>query len=261
MSLAAAFVAEVSLVIRARSFAVRKAEVTGLLQAAAEAACEHSGGPAYRAAREAARAAEDEHLVAVIRTGAGDRQFARRRQCEDVLTRWRSRFQAEARAAQRRSARAYWAQERQQWLRPDLFAHLDDSHPLSRIARFTPMWWALFTRCLHAEFSRCELAGFHLLDELPRLRRQAARGRKQVLAAVVEEWRDTHADELGLPSQLHYHVLACRGRQRARAAARWFNARVPGYTTGAGVAESAREALDLRLRHLPMPSATASMDN
>jgi len=116
----------------------------------------------------------------------------------------------------------------------------------------------LFLRCLHSEFSRRDLAQFHLLDALPQLRRQTRP--KKVLAALVEEWRQRHADELGLPAQLHYHVLARRGQIRARATAGWFNTRAPGYTSDFTVADTARSHLIEHTAGLPVPPADCALN-
>jgi hypothetical protein len=239
--LAAAFVSEVSMAVRFRLFFVRPAELAAQFQAAAESACEQAGGDSYRATRESAAAAENEYLCSITRAGHCPERRACHEQCAVALAGQRRQFHAEVSAAQRRCARAYWADQRGQWLRSEPFAHLRENHPVRQIATFAPVWWELFLHHLHAEFSRRDMAQFHLLDELPQLRRQV-RPRK-VLAAVVEDWREAHADELGLPAQIHYHVVARRGLDRAREAADWFNARAPGYTSDFQVADAARAHL------------------
>jgi hypothetical protein len=165
----------------------------------------------------------------------------------------RKQFQTEVSSAQRRCARAYWAEQRQHWLGSNPFTHLRSDHPMQRIAAFAPVWWEPFLRCLHTEISRRDFAQFHLLDVLPQLRRQTRP--KKVLAALVEEWREAHADELGLPAQIHYHVLARRGLDRARATAAWFNARAPGYTSDFRVADFARTQLIAHAAGLPVPAS------
>ena len=214
-ALAAAFVGEVSKAVRFRTFSLREAELPVRLEAAAESACELAGGVVYRAVRDAAIDAEHEYHRSITRTGHCPQRYARHELCLNAVAAHRQQFQAEINSAQRRFVRAYWAEQRQHWLQSDLFAHLRREHPIQRIAAFTPVWWELFLRCLHSEFARRDLAQFHLLDALPQLRRQTRP--KKVLAALVEEWRQSHADELGLPAQLHYHVLARRGQIRARA--------------------------------------------
>lgn len=231
-ALAAAFVAEVSSAISIHTFSLRAAELVGLLQDAAESAYEQAGGLAYRTLRDAATAAEDAHLESLTRHGGCPLRLAHWERCEAELASCRERFATQAQAAQRRCSRAYWAVQRQQWLRPDLFALLRYDHPILRLAEITPVWWALFVRCLHSEFSRRDLPSAHLLDELPRLRRQARAGGPKVLAALVEDWRAARADELGLPARLHYHVLAPRSQNRARYARAWFRSRLPGYQEG-----------------------------
>jgi hypothetical protein len=252
--LSAAFVSEVSEVIRFQTFSLPTAIVAGLLQEAAEAAYEKAGGSAYRATRDAAEAAEDDFIRTVIGLGHCQRRLAVREQCDAALDAHRRRYSAEARAAQRRCARAYWAEQSGHRLAIDLLAHRADSHPLRRIAQFAPAWWERFVRCLRHEISRCNITAFHVLDELPQLRAQARRERKKVLA-VIGEWRESRADELGLPAQLHYHVLANRGADKARVAARWFNGRARGYTSNWNVSEAARHALAQHVETLPMPAA------
>lgn len=231
-ALAAAFVAEVSSAIRLQTFSLRTVELLGQLQTAAELAYEQAGGSAYRALRDAAAAAEDAHLETITDQGGCPRQLVHRQRCEAELATCRHRFASQARTAQRRCARAYWAKQRQQWLRPDLVILLPYDHPILRLATLTPVWWALFIRCLHAEFSRHDLPSTHLLNELPRLRRQARAGGPKILAGLVEDWRAAHADELGLPVRLHYHVLKRRCLPRARYARAWFRSRLPGYQEG-----------------------------
>jgi hypothetical protein len=63
--LSAAFVAEVGAAIRSRTLSYRTAEITGVLQAAAESAYEEAGGAAYRGARDAATTAEDNFLRSI----------------------------------------------------------------------------------------------------------------------------------------------------------------------------------------------------
>ncbi len=250
--LSAAFVAEVGAAIRFRTLSYRTAEITGLLQAAAESAYEQAGGAAYRGAREAAAAAEDNFLRFLSQPDRRALHLAEREQRESALAAMRSQFSAEAGVAQRRSARRYWAEQRQQWLAGDFLSNLRPDHPLCRIAAFTPVWWALFVRCLRDEFSRCHIPAFHVLDRLPDLRRLVRRERKKVLAAVVEEWREAHADELGLPSQLHYHVLARRGTDKARSISRWYKAR--GFPGDPAFGMNARHVLAEFAQSLPLPS-------
>lgn len=257
-ALAAAFVGEVSKAVRFRTFSLREAELPVLLEAAAESACELAGGDAYRAVRAAATDAEHEYHHSITRTGHCPQRYARHERCSTAVATQRHQFQAEINSAQCRFVRAYWAEQRQHWLRSDPFAHLRREHPIQRIAAFTPVWWELFLRCLHSEFSRRDFAQFHLLDALPQLRRQTRP--KKVLAALVEEWRQRHADELGLPAQLHYHVLARRGQIRARATAGWFNTRAPGYTSDFTVADAARSYLIEHTAGLPVPPADCALN-
>lgn len=250
--LSAAFVAEVGAAIRSRTLSYRTAEITGVLQAAAESAYEQAGGAAYRGARDAATTAEDNFLRSLSQPDRRALCLAEREQRESALASLRYQFAAEATAAQRRSARRYWAEQRQQWLTGDLLSDLLPDHPLCCIAAFTPVWWELFVRCLRDEFSRCHIPAFHVLDQLPDLRRHAHRERKKVLAAVVEEWREAHADELGLPAQVHYHVIARRGTAKARSVFRWFNAR--GYPKDPALGMDARHTLAEFAQSLPLPS-------
>jgi hypothetical protein len=249
--LSAAFVAEVGATIRSRTLSYRTAEITGVLQAAAETAYEQAGGAAYRGARDAATTAEDNFLRSLSQPDRRAFHLAEREQRESALATLRSQFSAEATAAQRRSARRYWADQRQQWLAGDFLSDLRPDHPLRCLARFTPVWWELFVRCLCDEFSRCHIPAFHVLDQLPDLRRHVRRERKKVLAAVVEEWRDAHADELGLPAQVHYHVLARRGTAKARAVSRWFKAR--GFPGDPALGMDARHAFADFAQSLPLP--------
>jgi hypothetical protein len=250
--LSAAFVAEVGAAIRSRTLSYRTAEITGVLQAAAESAYEQAGGAVYRGARDAATTAEDNFLRSLSQPDRRTFHLAEREQRESALAALRSQFAVEATAAQRRCARRYWAEQRQQWLAGDLLSDLRPDHPLRCFARFTPVWWELFCRCLRDEFARCHIPAFHVLDQLPDLRRHVRRERKKVLAAVVEEWRDAHADELGLPVQVHYHVLARRGTAKARAVSRWFKARgIPG---DPALGMDARHAFADFAQSLPQPS-------
>ncbi len=209
--LTAAFVSETSSALRFRTLSLRTAEIMGLLQAAAESACEHAGGAAYRTVRETADAAEDDYLRTITRTSHCEHRLAERERCQSALAEFRARFSAEARVAQRQCARRYWTDQSQHWLTDDLLAHLRADHPLRGLAEFIPAWWQLFLTCLRHEFSRCHIPAFHLLDELPNLRRLAHVKRGKILAAIVDEWRESRADELGLPVQLHHHVVARRG--------------------------------------------------
>lgn len=252
-AVAAAFVAEVSKAVRFHTFNLREAELRVLLEAAAESACEFTGGDAYRAIRAAATEAEHEYHLSITRTGHCPERYAWHELCSATVAVHRRQVQAEIANAQRHCIRAYWAEQRQHWLRSNPFAHFRRDHPIQRIAAFTPVWWELFLRCLHAEFSRRDFTQFHLLDALPQLRRQVRP--KKVLAALVEEWRQTHADEFGLPAQLHYHVLARRAQDRARQTAAWFNARAPGYTSVFTIADSARSRLIEHTAGLPVPAA------
>jgi hypothetical protein len=247
----AAFVAEVGATIRSRTLSYRTAEITGVLQAAAESAYEQAGGAAYRGARDAATTAEDNFLRSLSQPDRRALHLAEREQRDAALATLRSHFSAEAAAAQRRSARRYWAEQRQQWLAGDFLSVLRPDHPLRYLARFTPVWWELFVRCLRDEFARCHIPAYHVLDQLPDLRRHARRERQKVLAAVVEEWRDAHADELGLPAQVHYHVLARRGTAKARAVSRWFNAR--GLPADPAFGMDARHAFADFAQSLPLP--------
>ncbi len=252
-ALAAAFVTEVSTAIHFRIFHIRTAELIGLQQAAAETACELTGGEAYRAVHEAAMDSENEYLHAIASVGHCLQRHERHLQCAAALAASRHQFQSQITAAEQGCARAYWAKQRQNWLQSDPFAHLRGDHPLMQIAAFAPLWWKLFLSCLHTEFSRRDFTQYHLLNELPRLRRQV-RPRK-VLAALVDEWREANAAILGLPARLHYHVIARRGKDRASEAAAWFNARAPGYTSVSDVAESTRAQLMSHTAALPVHSS------
>ena len=251
--LSVAFVAEVSAALRFRTLSYRSAEIIGLRQAAAEAAYEAVGGPAYLAARAAAQAAESTFLGSFHQAGVRARNLAERERCEAALATMRAQFSAEAAVAQHRCARRYWTEQSQQWLTDDLLTHLRPDHPLRRIADFTPDWWRYFLACLRREFSRCHIPSFHVLDELPALRRRTRRARTKVLAAVVEEWRDAHADELGLPARLHYHVLARRSAAKVRSVTRWLNTRAPRYTLNPNAEPTLQAALWDHAANLPLP--------
>ncbi len=246
--LAAAFVSEVSAIIQFRTFALRSAELMGLCQAAAESAYLATGGDSYRLLRKAADEAERDLLAHITPKGICEIRRTHHEQCTIALTNCRRRFASEAAVAQRHCARAYWANQRRQGLRSDLFSQLDCDSPVRQLAEITPVWWALFVRSLHTEFSRRDLTSFHLLEELPRLRKQARQNRKKVLAGLVEEWRAAHADELGLPARLHYHVLEPRGLGRARSVQAWFRSRCPGDRERLAT----REARHNILAHLPV---------
>jgi hypothetical protein len=137
-ALAAAFVGEVSKAVRFRTFSLREAELPVRLEAAAESACELAGGDAYRAVRDAATDAEHEYHHSITRTGHCPQRYARHERCSTAVAIQRQQFQAEINSAQRRFVRAYWAEQRQHWLRSDPFAHLRREHPIQRIATFTP---------------------------------------------------------------------------------------------------------------------------
>jgi hypothetical protein len=251
--LSVAFVAEVSAALRFRTLSYRSAEIIGLCQAAAESAYEAAGGSAYLAARAAARAAESAFLASFHQADVRAGNLAERERCEAALAALRAQFSTEASAAQRRCARRYWTEQSQQWLTDDLLTHLRRDHPLRRMADFAPDWWHHFLVCLRHEFSRCHIPSFHVLDELPSLRRRAGRARAKVLAAVVEEWRDAHADELGLPARLHYHVLARRGAAKVRRVTRWLNTRAPRYTLNPNAEQTVQAALRAHTANLPVP--------
>lgn len=223
--LAAAFVAEVAEVISFRTFLLRSVELMGLCQAAAESAYQTTGGDTYRHLRQAAETAESDFLSHLTPSGLCEVRRGRLEQCKFALDDFRSRLALEATIAQRCCSRAFWAAQRRQWLQKDLFYHLHHDSPIRRLAEITPVWWALFVRCLQTEFSRRDLTSFQLLGELPRLRQQARQDRKKVLSALVEDWRAAHAEELGLPARLHYHVLEPRGMDRARFVQAWFRTR------------------------------------
>jgi hypothetical protein len=181
------------------------------------------------------------------------RNLAERERCEAAIAALRAKFSTEASAAQHRCARRYWTEQSQQWLTDDLLTHLRHDHPLRRMADFAPDWWRHFLACLHNEFSRCHIPSFHVLDELPVLRRRARQARTKVLAAVVEEWRDAHSDELGLPARLHYHVLARRGAAKVRRVTRWLNTRAPRYTLNPNAEQTVQAALRAHTANLPLP--------
>lgn len=248
--LSVAFVAEVSAALRFRTLSYRSAEITGLCQAAAESAYEAAGGSAYLATRAAARAAESVFLGSLHQADLRARNLAERERCEAALATMRSQFSAEAAVAQHRCARRYWTEQSHQWLTDDLLTHLRPDHPLRRIADYAPDWWGHFLACLRREFSRCHIPSFHVLDQLPALRRQA---RTKVLAAVVEEWRDAHADELGLPARLHYHVLARRSAAKVRRVTRWLNTRAPRFTLNPNAEPTLQAALWDHAANLPLP--------
>jgi hypothetical protein len=126
--LSAAFVAEVGAAIRSRTLSYRTAEITGVLQTAAESAYEQAGGAAYRGARDAATTAEDNFLRSLSQPDRRALHLAEREQRESALAAWRPRFAAEATAAQRRSARRYWAEQRQEWLAGDFLSDLHPDH-------------------------------------------------------------------------------------------------------------------------------------
>lgn len=223
--LAAAFVIEVAEVIRFHTFSLRAVQLVSLRQSAAEMAYKSQDGETYRQLCQSLETAEEDLLSSLTSQSLGEIRRARHEQCQVALDEFRSRHAAAAIAAERRCTRAYWAAARNRWLQPDLFACLDPDHPVPRLAAHTPVWWALFVRCLRTEFSRRDLTSYQLLGELPRLRRQARQDRKIVLTALVEDWRTAHAEELGLPARLHYHVLESRGQARARFVRTWFKAR------------------------------------
>ena len=246
---AAGFITEVSAAIRFRTWVCGESELGVQLAAVAETIFEAKGGLNYLSLRSAAMTLADRKLGCECDT-LNSRQDTT--SIERELESFRAEHAVKVREAQHALVRSFWANFRQRPLPEDPFTHLDSDHPLPVIARYNPIWWELFTRRLFTEFARRDLTQYHLLDELSTLRQHTHP--KMVLAARVEEWRAAHADELGLPARLHYHVIARRGLQRARAATAWFNARSPGYARDASVVAAAHESLWKAVRQFT-PSA------
>ena len=263
--LQAAFVAEISAYLRLWTLNLREAEAESRLLTATEAACEQAGGPAYGALRVATETARDDYFLTRARVclnGGGksmhvetdETRFlhARWQQCETELAALRRRYEPAARAARRQVAEAYWITVGACRIPEDFFADARPNSAPARMPHICATWWGLFVRWLRRVVRRTDPAVCRLLQQLPHLRVEAGRpGQKKVLTGLVEDWREANAERTGLLRTVHFPMLEQRAFEKWEEAEKWFEDRVPGFTTDSAVRQAAADSLSDHLARLP----------
>lgn len=260
----AVFVSEVSDYVRFRVLVLREAQAETRLIEAAEATYERIGGAAYCAARDTFECARSTYYVAYARArrqAVGNFPFdseksrnlrAQLQHCEMELAALRRRAQPAARLAQRESAETFWNAIAVCRVPDDFFADVHPDSVLAKIPFRYATWWGLFVGWLRHTLWRSNPSYSHLMEELPRLRAEAARPSQiLVLSAVVQEWREANGERLGLLKDVHFPVLEQRSFQKHRMVEQWFEQRAPGYRSDPAVREAAAQRLYSRMECVP----------
>lgn len=253
----AAFASEVSAYLRFHALALREAEVETRMTLAAEAAFEQVGGSFYQHTRDAFETAQTDFLLGIAHAARSPRDTSVRHsnpaspqlaQCRLELDRLRRRAAPSARLARRRVAENYWAQVAGCRLPEDFFASAQPGSVLARLPQRLPIWWGRFVQALHDVLQRTNPSYCRIMEQLPQLRKDAARPRQRfVLSALVENWRQENAERIGLFEEIHFPMLERRSLQKLAAVAAWFDARVPDFKNDPSIRERARWQLYERL--------------
>ncbi len=253
----AAFVLEASAYLRLHALALREAEVQTRMAVAAEAAFEQVGESFYAHPRDAFEKAQTNCLLGIAQAARSPAKTPAQNpnpvgpqlaQCWLELDRLRRRAEPTARQARRRVAEDYWAQVGGCRLPEDFFASAQPGGVLARLPQRLPIWWGRFVQALHDVLQRTNPSYCRIMEQLPQLRRDAARpGQRFVLSALVENWRQENAERFGLFEEIHFPMLERRSLQKLAAVAAWFDARVPGFKSDPSIRERARRQLYERL--------------
>lgn len=251
--LQAAFVAEVSAYVRLQALALREVQAESRLIEVAEATCERIGGAAYCAAKDAVENARSAYFVAYARAAASNSPSdeespgplqTQLQHCETELASHRRRAQPAVRLAQREAAEAFWNRVEVCRVPDDFFADVRPDSVLAILPFRHATWWGLFVSCLRHLLGRSNPAYSHLLAALPQLRAEAGRPNQiLVLSAVVQEWRETNGERLGLLKDVHFPVLEQRSMVKLSEVEQWFEERAPGYRSDPAVRAAAAERL------------------
>lgn len=253
----AAFASETSAYLRLWGIGLREAEAESRIIAAMEDAHERSDPVTNRTAmaafeREKSVAAglNRERPAGVGPSNAGGETFAASSPLA-VNQHWATestnrcgRATPTVHAVRRQAAQTYWQAVAACRIPDDFFAKVAPDSVLAKVPFRFATWWGLFVLSLRRVVQRTNPAVGRLLQELPHLRAEAAKpGQKLVLSALVQDWREAHAERFGLFQDIHFPVLEQRSFAKAHAVNEWFESRVPGYTCDARLRAAAAQTL------------------
>lgn len=253
----AAFVSEVSAYLRFHALALRETEVETRMTLAAEAAFEQVGESLYAHTRDAFEKAQTNFLLGIAQAARSPGNTPAQNpnpaspqlaQCRLELDRLRRRAEPTARQARRRAAENYWAQVAGCRLPEDFFAAAQPGSVLARLPLRLPIWWGRFVQALHDVLQRTNPSYCRIMEQLPQLRKDAARpGQRFVLSALVENWRQENSERIGLFEEIHFPMLERRSLQKLATVDAWFDARVPGFKSDSSIRARSSRQLYARL--------------
>ena len=244
----AAFVSEVSAYLRFRALDLRELEAEARVSAAVERVYELAGGEPYRVAKSECAAVQSVFLMALGRTHSPtespDRLRVELRRCEAHLDDLRRPVMREARSAGRLAAERYWQTVAACRVPEGFFARVPARSAIAQMRARFDLWWELFLRSLRRVLQETNPSYCRLLQALPALRAESVRpGQKFVLAALVHDWREAHAERFGLFKDIHFPVLEQRAFAKFDEVNAWFDHEAPGYKRDDAVREAAVRAL------------------
>lgn len=233
--LQAAFVSGIGDVVRLNALDRHDAAVEHQMSAAAEDVYERLGGPSYCLLRDQIYFARESPMLihasfsgtdgaAIEFQGEWADEFLEGREQELAILRFQ--FAPEAQAARRAVAERYWAEVHHRRIPDNFFADAAPDSPPARLSVICPPWWGLFVTCLQRVVDKTNPWTARILQELPRLRAEAARpGQKKVYIALVDEWREENAERFGLFKPMHVPMLEHRAFEKWRELEAWFVSR------------------------------------
>ncbi|MBL9210902.1 MAG: hypothetical protein JNL92_10575 [Opitutaceae bacterium] len=244
----AAFVSEVSAYVRFRALDLRELEVEARVSAAVERVYELAGGHPYRLAKSEFTAVQSGFLMALGRTHnsteSPDRLRAELSRCEAHLDDLRRPVTREARIAGRLTAERYWQTVAACRVPEGFFVRVPARSAIAQMRARFDLWWELSLRSLRRVLQETNPSYCRLLQALPAIRAESARpGQKFVLAALVHDWREAHAERFGLFKDIHFPVLEQRAFAKFDEVNAWFDHEAPGYKRDDAVRETAVRAL------------------
>ena len=254
-ALAVPLVAEISAILCLNRLSRHATPLALHCQHVTEPAYNSAGGQQYRDIHAAMEAAQ-ERWVHFRReaTRAGNPPspethplHVEMRRLQSEFLALRRRHESHVQQARSSAARVYWSNSGPCEIPDTFFADLPRDSFASRISRIHPPWWGLFLSNLQKTFSRRHPAKGLLLDELPQLR---AAAKRKTYAALIDEWREAHADRFGWYDREHHRVLLDRTADKATVVTDWFLDRAPGYFDDPTVRQTLQDSLAQRLAQL-----------
>ncbi len=261
-----AFVSEVSAYVRFRALDLRELEAEAQVLAAVERVYALAGGQPYRVAQSELAGVQNGFLMALGRTHnlteSPDCLRGELRRCEAHLDDLRRPVTQEARIAGRLTAERYWQTVTACRVPEGFFARVPARSAIAQMRARFDLWWELFLRSLRRVLQETNPSYCRLLQALPALRAESARpGQKFVLAALVHDWREAHAERFGLFKDIHFPVLEQRAVAKFDEVNAWFDRLAPGYKRDDTVREAAVRSLYSGLADVTSDYRPAHWDN